>query len=46
LQALAAVNSSIRSEEIDYLRESMELSQNYLSHAQLKLDALRLIVVV
>ena len=46
LQALAAVNSSIRSEEIDYLRESMELSQNYLAHAQLKLDALRLIVVV
>ncbi len=46
LQALAAVNSSIRSEEIDYLRESMALSQNYLSHAQLKLNALRLIVVV
>ncbi len=46
LQALAAVNSSIRNEEIDYLRESMELSQNYLAHAQLKLDALRLIVVV
>ena len=46
LQALAAVNASIRSEEIDYLRESMELSQNYLAHAQLKFDALRLIVVV
>ena len=46
LQALAAVNSSIRSEEIDYLRESMELSQSYLAQAQLKFDALRLIVVV
>ncbi|OUS12468.1 RNA polymerase-binding ATPase [Gammaproteobacteria bacterium 53_120_T64] len=46
LQALAAVNSSIRSEEIDYLCETMALSQNYLSQAQLKLDALRLIVVV
>ncbi|MBQ0719747.1 MAG: RNA polymerase-associated protein RapA [Gammaproteobacteria bacterium] len=46
LQALAAVNPSIRSEEIDYLRESMALSQDYLANAQLKLDALRLIVVV
>ena len=46
LQALADVNPSIRREEIDYLRESIALSQEYLSHAQLKFDALRLIVVV
>lgn len=46
LRALAAVNASIRSEEVDYLQHSMDLSREYLEQAQLKLDALRLIVVV
>lgn len=41
LQALAAVNPSIRSEEIDYRRDSAAELLAHLEHTQLKLDAVR-----
>ncbi len=45
LQALAKVNASIRSEEIDYLKHASQEMQAYLEGAQLKLDAVRIALV-
>jgi ATP-dependent helicase HepA len=44
LTALAKVNTTIRSDEIEYLRDHAELLQQHLATAQLKLDALRVAI--
>lgn len=44
LEALKAVNPSIRSEEITYLQDLLAQSSNMLNHTQLQLDSLRFIV--
>lgn len=46
LQALAKVNPNIRNEEIEYFRDTLEALQDYLSGAELKMDALRVVVAV
>lgn len=46
MQALAAVNPNIRTEEIDYLRDTQEALEAYLAAAELKMDALRVVVSV
>lgn len=46
LEALSAVNPNIRQQEIDLLREETQSLANHLLTAQLKLDALRVIVAV
>ena len=46
LQALQANNPNIRQEEVDYLVEMTEAMQQYIEGAQLKLDALRVAIVV
>ncbi|WP_432455961.1 MULTISPECIES: RNA polymerase-associated protein RapA [unclassified Agarivorans] len=45
LEALSAVNPSIRQDELDTLRELRDTADNYLQKAQVKLDALRVILV-
>ncbi|MDO6575054.1 hypothetical protein, partial [Staphylococcus pasteuri_A] len=45
LEALSAVNPSIRQDELDTLRELRDNAGNYLQKAQVKLDALRVILV-
>ena len=45
LQALQAVNPSIRDEEIEFLKTQLEQCVNEIDAAQVQLDALRLIVV-
>lgn len=44
LQALAAVNPSIRDEEIEHLRVRTEQCSAHIGHANLQLQALRLII--
>ena len=46
MQALAAVNPNIRREEIDYVRDTQEALEAYLAAAELKMDALRVVVSV
>ncbi len=46
LQALAEVNPNIRQEEIDHLRDETSDMQHYLDSTHIKLDALRVAVVV
>jgi ATP-dependent helicase HepA len=46
LEALSAVNPNIRQQEIDFLREETKSLAQYLQTAQLKLDALRVVVAV
>ncbi|NOR19342.1 MAG: RNA polymerase-associated protein RapA [Xanthomonadales bacterium] len=46
LQALAEVNPNIRQEEIDYLKAEASDIQHHLDSTHIKLDALRLAVVV
>ena len=46
LQALAEVNSNIRLEEINYIKECQELLADYLHSAQLRLDAVRVAMVI
>ncbi|UTW45886.1 RNA polymerase-associated protein RapA [bacterium SCSIO 12696] len=46
LQALAAVNPNIRSEEVAHLQEIIEQLQSYLSGAELRLDSLRVAITV
>lgn len=46
LQALAEVNPNIRDEEIDYTRDTLEALEDYLGGAELKMDALRVVVAV
>jgi len=45
LTALAAVNSTIRPEEIAYIEQSQQLLVEYLQSAQLSLDAVRVAIV-
>ncbi|MDO6766032.1 RNA polymerase-associated protein RapA [Agarivorans sp. 1_MG-2023] len=45
LEALSAVNPSIRQDELNTLRELRDNAGNYLQKAQVKLDALRVILV-
>lgn len=46
LEALSAVNPNIRQQEIDLLRVETQSLAKYLQTAQLKLDALRVVVAV
>ncbi len=46
LEALAKVNPNIRAEEIAYTRDTLEAVQDYLGGAELKMDALRVVVAV
>lgn len=46
MKALMQVNPNVRQSEIDYLQERLAASQHYLSQAQLRLDALRVIMIV
>jgi len=45
LIALAAVNPSVRQEEIDFIALQQQELTHYIEHAQLKFEAVRLIVV-
>lgn len=45
LQDLKVVNPNIRDEELDHLREQQQQLAGFIDRAQIKLDALRLIVV-
>lgn len=45
LEALAQVNPNIRREEIDYQKQVIEVSEDYLDRAKLRCDALRLAIV-
>lgn len=45
LEALAKVNPNIRRDEIDYLKQVIEVSEAYLDRAKLRCDALRLAIV-
>ncbi|MBQ0798635.1 MAG: RNA polymerase-associated protein RapA [Porticoccaceae bacterium] len=45
LEALAQVNPNIRRDEIDYLKQVIEVSEDYLDRAKLRCDALRLAIV-
>jgi ATP-dependent helicase HepA len=45
LTALAAMNSTIRPEEIAYIAQSQQLLVDYLQSAQLRLDAVRVAIV-
>lgn len=45
LQALARVNANIREDEIRFARELADAADNYISKAQLKLDAIRVALV-
>ena len=44
LEALRVVNPSIRQEELDHLRFRIEESAIHITHANLQLQALRLII--
>lgn len=46
LQDLAKVNPNIRAEEIDFLNERQAKCLEYLDHASLKLDSVRVIVAI
>ena len=45
LEALSAVNPSIRQDELATMRELRDNADNYLQKAQVKLDSLRVILV-
>jgi ATP-dependent helicase HepA len=45
LQALAAVNPNIRAQEVQYLQEAAERLHGFIHSAQLRLDAIRVVVV-
>ncbi len=46
MKALMAVNPNVRQAEIDYLQQRLDTSLAYLAQAKLRLDALRVIMVV
>lgn len=46
MKALMQVNPSVRQAEIDYLEQRLAVSQQYLSQAKLRLDALRVVMTV
>lgn len=45
LESLKAVNSNIREEELEYLRNQMQELSTYLDASQLQLDAIRMVLV-
>ena len=45
LTALAAINPSVRQEELDFIKHQQNELSTYISKAQLKFEAIRLIVV-
>ncbi|MFQ6372939.1 RNA polymerase-associated protein RapA [Shewanella sp. YIC-542] len=45
LEALQTVNPNIRDEELDFLRQQMSELHGYLDNCQLRLDAIRLVLV-
>jgi len=45
LTALAAINPSVRQEELDFIKLQQEELTNYINKAQLKFEAIRMIVV-
>ncbi|HSX83753.1 MAG TPA: RNA polymerase-associated protein RapA, partial [Cellvibrio sp.] len=46
MKALMQVNPNVRQSEIDYVQQRLAASQHYLSQAKLRLDALRVIMIV
>lgn len=46
MKALKAVNPNVRQEEIDYLAQRLAASQHFLSQAQIRLDALRVVMTI
>jgi ATP-dependent helicase HepA len=46
MKALMQVNPNVRQSEIDYLQQRLVASQQYLSQAKLRLDALRVVMTV
>lgn len=46
MKALMKVNPNVRQSEIDYLQQRLAGSQHYLSQAKLRLDALRVIMII
>ncbi|HEY7885007.1 MAG TPA: RNA polymerase-associated protein RapA [Cellvibrionaceae bacterium] len=46
LKDLARVNPNVRIDEVEYLQEREKSSRHYLSHASLRLDAVRVIIAV
>ncbi|MFD2165233.1 RNA polymerase-associated protein RapA [Thalassotalea euphylliae] len=45
LQALAAINPSVRQEELDFIKHQQQALAEYISKAQLTFEAVRLVVV-
>ena len=45
LTALAAINPSVRQAELDFIKDQQKALADYISHAQLKFEAIRMIVV-
>ena len=46
MEALMQVNPNVRQSEINYVQQRLAASQHYLSQAKLRLDALRVIMIV
>jgi ATP-dependent helicase HepA len=46
MRALAEVNPSVRMQEIEYLEQRLVQAKTYLAQAQLRLDALRVVITV
>ncbi|WP_062060507.1 RNA polymerase-associated protein RapA [Cellvibrio sp. OA-2007] len=46
MKALKDVNPNVRQEEIDYLQQRLAASQHFLSQAQIRLDALRVVMTI
>ncbi|MDJ0840258.1 MAG: RNA polymerase-associated protein RapA [Acidobacteriota bacterium] len=46
LKALRAINPSIREDELDYIEETLNIILDYLGASQVRLDAVRLILMV
>lgn len=44
LQALQQINPAIRDEEIDFIQEQITQNEHYMSHATLKLQAIRVVI--
>jgi ATP-dependent helicase HepA len=45
LSALKAINPSVRQQEVDFIKQQQELLSGYITKAQLKFEAIRMIVV-
>ena len=46
LKALMAVNPSVREDELDYIEEGLHISLDYLENSKVRLDAVRMILMV